>query len=113
MSNDLYRLHVSEESFASAVVELARLLGYRLIYHTYDSRRSAAGFPDLILVHPARGWIAALELKSSKGVSTPMQDDWVASLNACGVPAFIVWPCDFEAVRALLEYRDRSKLDAR
>ena len=39
-------LKETEKGFQAAVVELARLRGW-LVYHTYDSRRSAKGFPDL------------------------------------------------------------------
>ena len=39
---------VTEKAFQTAVVELAELCGWK-VYHTYDSRRSAPGFPDLVL----------------------------------------------------------------
>ena len=48
---------------AVPVVDLARTLGWR-VYHTYDSRRSQPGFPDLVLV---RERILFLELKSETG----------------------------------------------
>ena len=45
---------MTESQFQSAVIELAKLNGYRLIYHTHDSRRSVPGFPDLVLVSEHR-----------------------------------------------------------
>ena len=48
------------EDFQPQVVKLAKLCGWRP-YHTHDSRRSAAGFPDLILIKD--GWLIAAELK--------------------------------------------------
>ena len=39
----------SERAFQTAVLELAQVTGWRS-YHPHDSRRSAAGYPDLTLV---------------------------------------------------------------
>lgn len=104
---------MTEAEFSRAVRELAALLGYSLQYHTYDSRRSAYGFPDLVLVNERRGRVVALELKREKAKATAAQWEWVNALNACGVPAFVVWPRDFDAIHKLLEDGDRSALDAR
>lgn len=41
-----------EKDLMQAIVDAARALGW-LVYHTYDSRRSEPGFPDLVLVRPA------------------------------------------------------------
>ena len=38
-----------EKQVQSAILDVARLLGWR-VYHTFDSRKSEAGFPDLVLV---------------------------------------------------------------
>ena len=43
-------LHETRE-FMPAVVELAKRFGW-LLYHTHNSRRSASGFPDLVMVRP-------------------------------------------------------------
>lgn len=42
---------ISEKEFQAQVLDLARLTGW-LCYHPHDSRRSAPGFPDLVLVRP-------------------------------------------------------------
>lgn len=39
----------SEDQFQSAVIELALFHQYDVTYHNPDSRRSQAGFPDLVL----------------------------------------------------------------
>ena len=44
---------ISEEEFQQQVIDLATLRGWRH-YHTRDSRRSAEGFPDLILARVER-----------------------------------------------------------
>ena len=44
---------VTEKEFQAVVVEYAQRLGY-MVYHTYDSRRSQRGFPDLVMVKEGR-----------------------------------------------------------
>ena len=46
---------ICEKAWQMAVVRLLRQHGYPLIYHTFDSRRSPSGFPDLIAVHATPG----------------------------------------------------------
>ena len=57
---------------------LAPRLGY-LCYHTHDSRRSTAGFPDLVMVGPHR--LIFSELKKEKGKATAAQEDWLNRLD--------------------------------
>lgn len=63
---------MTERELQRAVVSLAHLRGWHT-YHTYDSRRSAAGFPDLVLV---REYVVFAELKSEKGKLRPEQLAW-------------------------------------
>jgi hypothetical protein len=78
---------VSEKQLMEAIRHYAKLRGY-LTYHTYDSRRSDPGFPDLICVRGEAAW--ALELKTEKGRVTEDQKAWIDALN------------DVEEVRALI-----------
>ena len=55
---------LTEKQFMTAVVEMARMLGW-LVYHTHDSRRSEAGFPDIVAVRRER--VVFIELKTEKG----------------------------------------------
>lgn len=50
---------VMEKVFQAQVLDLAHLSGW-LCYHTHNSRRSAPGFPDLVLV-AARGSLRRAE----------------------------------------------------
>lgn len=63
-----YQAQQSEAELQRMVTRLADTLGWTLQYHTHDSRRSQAGFPDLVLVHPGQGRIVYAELKTMKGV---------------------------------------------
>ncbi len=83
----------SEAQFQAKVVETAQWFGWRW-YHTHDSRRSPAGFPDLLLLRRDRA--LALELKSERGRVTSAQVSWIAALNAAGIEARIVRPGDWD-----------------
>lgn len=69
---------MSEAELQRSVIELARLLGWR-VYHTRDSRGSAAGFPDLCMVRA--GDLIFAELKTEKGKLSPAQCEWWALLG--------------------------------
>lgn len=55
---------------------------FTLIYHTYDSRRSKQGFPDLVMVHPRRGQIIFAELKIKGNYPSTEQRLWLAALDS-------------------------------
>lgn len=74
---------MSESVFQSKVIAMAKRLGWEH-YHTHDSRRSVAGFPDLVLVQPQKGWIIYRELKTEKGRVSKDQWHWLGMLRACG-----------------------------
>jgi len=71
---------MSEAEWQAQVLDAAVRFGWRA-YHTHDSRRSAAGFPDLVLVHPRAGIIFA-ELKTDKGRVAAPQAEWLDALQA-------------------------------
>lgn len=90
----------SERTFQAAVVRLATACGCRC-YHTHDSRRSAAGFPDLVLVRD--GVLTFAELKTDTGRVTSEQSEWLESLRAVPGVAVRLWrPNDRAAVVAAL-----------
>jgi ribosomal protein L37E len=93
-----------ETRFQNAVLTVAQLCGWRA-YHTHDSRRSAAGFPDLVLVRPPR--VIFAELKTRTGRASPAQLDWLQLLRDCpGVETYLWRPADWdtgEIVRRLKE----------
>jgi hypothetical protein len=69
---------MTETAFQQQVIDLARLYQW-MAYHTFDSRRSTAGFPDLVLVRAPEIIIA--ELKAEKGTLSPAQREWIAALG--------------------------------
>ena len=96
---------LSEKQFMAQVVQLARLCGW-LVYHTYDSRRCVAGFPDLVLCHPGRSVVIFAELKrDSKKRPTPEQQRWLSALATTGNLATCWTPADWESIQATLQGR--------
>ena len=63
------------------VITYAEFHGW-LVYHTFDSRRSGAGFPDLFMVRGNRA--VAIECKASKGRVTDDQRRWLQALGFAG-----------------------------
>jgi hypothetical protein len=96
---------LTEKQFMAQVVKLATLCGWR-VYHTYDSRRCVAGFPDLVLVHRKRGLVVWAELKVGKNTTTPEQEAWLDDLFGCGQRVTVWRPEQWPAIEALLTGRD-------
>ena len=96
---------VSEKAFMTTIQQAAELYGWWQ-YHTYDSRSSNAGFPDLVLIKPPR--VIFLEVKSERGRLSRAQADVLAMLQECGplscryerdgVSAAMVRPSDWEQI---------------
>ena len=91
----------SEAVFQSHVVNLAKQLGYSLVYHTHDSRLSEPGFPDLVMVNPKSGATVFAELKSQTGRVRPEQESWINGLRASGQVAELWRPADWVSGRVM------------
>ena len=98
---------ISERDFMHQVVTLARLTQWR-VYHTFDSRRSEPGFPDLVLLKPPQ--LLFTELKNEGGKLTVEQAEWLESLRLVkGSPLVKLWrPSDWDAIVATLQQYSRS-----
>lgn len=92
---------LTEQQWQRQVLEWAHRAGWR-VYHTYDSRRSAGGFPDLVLVKPGYRVIFA-ELKAENGRISPQQKIWLEELAQCDGTDVRIWrPSDEREVLATL-----------
>jgi hypothetical protein len=85
---------MTEDELLKLVTVHAGRYGW-LVYHTHDSRRSQAGYPDLHLVHVGRKLTLFRELKSMKGSARPEQKVWLAALKSVGSDAGIWRPIDW------------------
>lgn len=88
---------MNEQQWQANVVDLAKMNGWYL-YHTYDSRRSNPGFPDLVLVHPFRQRVLFRELKTDGGRVSTDQLKWIGILGAAGADVEVWRPSDLERI---------------
>ena len=92
---------LSEKAFMAAVVRLARQQQY-MVYHTWSSKRSPEGFPDLICARTGTP-LLAIECKTDMGQVTSPQHAWLAILAGCtGVVAEVWRPADMAHIVEVL-----------
>ena len=82
-------LEPSEREFQQAIIDLAKANGW-LVYHTYDSRRSEPGFPDLVLTNGRR--VVFAEVKTNGGRTTEAQERWLRLLSDANADVFVWRP---------------------
>lgn len=113
------RVRITERDFQRAVVELARLHGWR-VHHTRHAlnRRGQwrtpiqgdAGFPDLVLARGGR--VIFAELKRKGGRPTPQQQMWLQTLAQSGGVEVYVWnPDDWDRIVEILGQTSRKPRD--
>lgn len=107
MKRPLPALVPTEKEFQASVIELARVNGFR-DYHTHNSRHSAAGFPDLVLVRGDR--LIFAELKTERGRVSEAQRAWLDDLTAValacsGVEVYIWRPSHWPHIARALARR--------
>lgn len=102
LSGEGVSLDIKETPFQGQVLQLAKLCGW-LAYHTHDSRRSEAGFPDLVLVRG--GTLLYRELKRNTTYPTPAQREWISRLKEAGADVAVWRPRDWEIIVSTLKRR--------
>ncbi len=103
---------MTERQLQTGVIRLAQRLGW-MVYHTEYSKGSAAGYPDLHLVHIRAGRSMFRELKTMTGKTSQSQQDWLAALAAAGADVGIWRPVDWfnDRIRHELEQLDPPTID--
>jgi hypothetical protein len=76
-----------ESDIQQTITDFAELNGWRW-YHTHDSRRSAAGFPDLVLW---RERVVFAEIKRPGQHLRPEQATCIDGLAAAGAEVYVWW----------------------
>jgi hypothetical protein len=71
-----------------------------LFFHDGFSRRSEAGFPDLVLVRDGR--LLFRELKTATGTLSEAQRRWIAALELAGADVRVWRPGDWDEIEATL-----------
>ncbi len=90
---------ISEKQWQETVIAEAKRNGW-LVYHTHDSRKSEAGFPDLVLV---RDRVLFVELKTDKGVRTAAQNKWLYALGEANAQVHVWRPMDWKLIVEVLK----------
>jgi VRR-NUC domain len=85
----------SETAFQDRVVALAKAAGWQ-VYHPYDSRKSAPGWPDLVLMRDRE--VLFRELKTDSGRTTAEQRGWLDGLEAAGQDVEVWRPRDWDRI---------------
>lgn len=94
---------VSEKAFMAAVVRLAKANGYK-VYHPFDSRKSAPGYPDLTMAKPGCPVIFA-ELKVEGEKPTIEQQAWLDTLRQAQNTHVFLWrPSDWPHIEEVLTH---------
>lgn len=86
---------ITEKLFQGRVEQALKIAGWR-VYHTWNSMRSAKGFPDIVALHPKRKKPLVVELKTETGKLTPEQEEWLALFSDCGVDTWLLRPSMFD-----------------
>jgi hypothetical protein len=91
----------TEKALQTKIVRLARLRGF-LVYHTWNSKGSEAGFPDLVIVRPGR--LIFAELKTVRAKTTMPQQRWLALLSRSvdGVECYVWRPQHWDDIDRIL-----------
>ena len=90
---------ISEKEFMSAVIELAKKNGWK-VYHTFNSRKSEAGYPDLTLVRGNR--LMFMELKREGETPDAAQISWLEALGETRAEVYWFQPSDWAKIVQLL-----------
>jgi hypothetical protein len=104
LTPEQYRHLASEQDFQRAVIQLAKVHGWK-VYHPWISVHSQMGFPDLTMLRA--GDLIFAELKSMSGKVGPSQDDWLTALTVAGmlnprVRCYLWRPDDWPTIERVL-----------
>jgi len=92
-------MSMTESQFERQVKQLAATFSYAY-YHTWRSIHSPAGFPDCVFAKPGR--LIFAELKSEVGKVSEKQQEWLDTLQAAGVEAYLWKPSQFDEIVKIL-----------
>ncbi|MFG1776639.1 VRR-NUC domain-containing protein [Micromonospora sp. NPDC049048] len=96
---------MTEAELMSLVRDLATRIGLRC-YHTHDSRRSDAGWPDLAIVGRR---LLLRELKTETGRVRPEQQEWIDDLGRAGADVDVWRPSDWRSGRIAAELTEAAR----
>ncbi len=105
---------VSEAAWQKQVEEMLAVCGFEpaLTYHTHDSRRSRAGFPDVMaLRRTGINWTVFVgELKTETGRVRPEQYDWLGAWQSLGAPVNVLCKGTVRIIAGVFRPSDAERL---
>lgn len=90
---------MTEAALLAHVLRRMQALGWSA-YHTYISKRSQPGYPDIAAVRGSR--LLYAELKSAKGVLTREQRAWLNALWSAGAECYVWRPKNLDWIDEVL-----------
>lgn len=94
---------ILEADWQRDVLSLAKQLQW-VAYHTFNSQRSAHGFPDACLVRKGDRHLF-IEFKREKTKPTEQQKTWIGLLLSSGAEVYICRPSDLTTIGVILAHR--------
>lgn len=94
------RTNIKESAFEGLVRNVAKDCGW-WGYHTRDSRKCEAGYPDWHLLRPPRSIF--VELKTETGKLRPAQERVIGMLRDCGNTVYVWRPSDWKDILSTLQ----------
>ena len=90
----------SEDDLLRGITDALTVGGWRW-HHVRRSDRAIqqgqGGWPDIFALHPERGETFVAELKAEHRRVEPLQADWLEVFGACGIPARVIRPAQYDA----------------
>ena len=93
-------VNVTEKAWQTTVIQAFRFAGW-YCYHTYSSKRSEPGFPDLVCISP-QGRVIFAELKTQRGRLTAEQERVIELLRRGDNEVYVWRPADWPEIERLL-----------
>lgn len=97
-TRELFARSQAELDFQRKVTDLCDYLHLKW-HHEVDSRKSKAGFPDLVI---AGNEVIFAELKTETGKISAAQSEWYNRLRNAGATIYLWRPSDWDDIQAVL-----------
>lgn len=102
MSETLDR-YVTHKEFMGIIQQFAELHGW-MVYFTWQSKHSPAGYPDLTMVRERDKRLITAEVKTVKDKPTIQQEEWLRILRAVNCSEVYLWyPKDWDDIEKVLK----------
>lgn len=92
----------NEKAFMASIIRAAKAMHWH-VYHTHYSKRSEAGFPDLVLVREQDARLIFAEVKGPRGILTDAQHKWLRALTFANAETYVWYPKQWDEILGVLK----------